>query len=119
MYKTAIIYTFLLYQIVSCLAKCKFSDQTEEFIKVNYTFNQQNEVDFGLLEISRFENLRNFFENCQKLAINAKVEFSLEYKFKNESGSLRWKPYGKPFNVMNKRGRHLDVKPIKVEHHQR
>ena len=118
MYKTAIIYAFLLYQIVSCQAKCKLSNQTEEFIKVNYTFNKQNEVDFRSLEISGFENLRDFFESCQ-LAINDKVEFSLEYKFKNESGSLHWKPYGKPFNVMNKHGRRLDVKPIKVEHHQR
>ena len=119
MYKAAIIFTYLLYQIVSSQAKCEFSDQTKEFIKVNYTFNQQNEVDFGLLEISGFENLRNFFENCQKLAINAKVEFSLQYKFTNESGSLHWKSFGEPFNVMNKPGKHLDVKPINVEHDQR
>ena len=118
MYKAAIIFTYLLYQIVSSQAKCEFSDQTKEFIKVNYTFNQLNEVDFGLLEISGFENLRILFENCQ-LAINDKVEFSLEYKFVDQSGSLLWKSFGEPFNVMNKPGRHLDVKPINVEHDQR
>ena len=117
MYKPALIFTFLLYQIVSCQAKCRLSDQSEKIIKVNYTFNQQNNVDFGSLEISGFEHLRNFFENCQ-LAINDMVEFSLEYKFKKGSGSSLWKPFGKPFDVLNKPGR-LDAMPKKVEHNQR
>ena len=115
MYK--IIFIFLLYQAVSIQAKCLVSNKTEDFLKVNYTSNQQNEVDFGSLEISGFEHLRNFFENCQ-LAINDMVEFSLEYKFKKGSGSSLWKPFGKPFDVLNKPGR-LDAMPKKVEHNQR
>merc|ERR1719367_954566 len=45
------------------------------------------------------------------------VEFSLEYKFKKGSGSSIWKPFGKPFDVLNKPGR-LDAMPKKVEHNQ-
>ena len=115
MYKAAIIFTFLLYQVE---AKCRFSDQTKEFIKVNYTSNQQNEVDFGSLEISGFENLKSFFEDCRKLAINDLVEFSLEYRFRKGFGSKTWKKLGEPFDVLNKPGG-PDDKPINVEHRQR
>ena len=113
MYRAAIILTFLLHQVVSNQAKCKFLNETEEFIRVNYTFNQQNEIGFGSLEISGFENLENFFCNCN-LEPNDKVEFSLQYK----SNKL-WKPLGKPFEVLNNPGRNLDEKPINVEIHDR
>ena len=106
MYKAAIIFTFLLYQVE---AKCKFSDQTKELIKVNYTFNQQNEVDFESLEISGFENLKSFFEDCRRLAIHDVVEFSLQYRFNEEFGSKLWKQLGKPFDVLNKPKQKLNL----------
>ena len=104
----------MLYQAVSIQAKCLVSNKTEDFLKVNYTSNQQNEVDFGSLEISGFENLKSFFEDCRKLAINDVVEFSLKYRFEEDFGSKLWKRFGEPFDVLNKPGG-PDDKPIKVE----
>ena len=118
MYK--IIFIFLLYQAVSIQAKCLVSNKTEDFLKVNYTFHPQNEVNFRSLEISGFANLKDFFENCI-LETNDVVEFSLQYKFKKEFGSKLWKQLGEPFDVWNSNiiGSHPDIKQINVEHNQR
>ena len=77
---------------------------------MNYTLNQSlDDVDFGSLEISGFENLEKFFSNCN-LEPNDKVEFSVQYKSKT-----LWKLLGKPFDILNDPGEHLDVKSINVE----
>ena len=110
MNRAAIIFTFLLYQVISSQAKCKFLDQSKRFIRMNYTLNQSlDDVDFGSLVISGFGNLENFFCNCN-LEPNDKVEFSIEYKSKK-----MWKLLGKPFDIMNVPGEHLDVKSINVD----
>merc|ERR1711983_553708 len=76
----------------------------------NYTFNQSlDDVAFGSLEISGFENLEKFFSNCN-LEPNDTVEFSIEYKSKKP-----WKLLGKPFDISNDPGVHLDVKSKNVE----
>ena len=114
MNRVAIIFTFLLYQVISSQAKCKFLDQSKGFIRMNYTFNQSlDDVAFGSLEISGFENLENYFCNCN-LEPNDLVEFSLQYKSKK-----LWKLLGKPFDILNDPGEHLDVKSINVEIHDR
>ena len=114
MNRAAIIFTILLCQVISSQAKCKFLDASKGFIKINYTFNESlDDVAFGSLEISGFENLENFFCNCN-LEPNDKVEFSLQYKSKK-----LWKLLGKPFDILNDPGERFDVKSINVEIHER